>query len=228
MVGAMPDVDSAAPAVIELPSLRAVARHALPGLLESTVGPGVVFYLVLVVWGFRGALLAGLGWSLAAAARRLLRRQGMSALLGLSLVLLAVRTVIAFATGSAFFYFVQPTAATAAVAVVFLVSAAVRRPFIERLAHEFCPLDPEVMSRPFVRRFFLRLSVLWAVVLLVNAGIVLWLLVASSLRAFVVQRTLVTWTLTAGGVVLSTLWFCRTMRGAGLSVRFAAARLSAP
>lgn len=212
---------TAPPAVVELPSPRAMVRHALPGLVESTIGPGVVFYLVLLLAGFHGALLAGLAWAAAAAVRRLARRERLSALLWLSLVLLAVRTAIAFATGSAFFYFVQPTAATAAVALLFLASAAVRRPFIERLAHDFCPLDPEVMGRPFVRRFFLRLSVLWAVVLLVNAGMVLWLLLASSLKAFVLERTLVTWTLTGGGIALSTLWFVRTMAGAGLAVRFA-------
>ena len=59
-------------------------------------------------------------------------------------------------------------------------------------------------------------------VLLVNSGFVLWLLLASSLHAFVIERTLVTWVLMGGGIVLSTLWFVRTMRRAGIAVRFGA------
>ena len=56
--------------------------------------------------------------------------------------------------------------------------------------------------------------------LLVNAGFVLWLLVASSLHAFVIERTAVTWALTGGGIAFSTLWFVRMMRKAGVTVRF--------
>jgi uncharacterized membrane protein len=170
--------------------------------------------------GFRGALIVALVWSYAAAGRRLVRRQRVPALLVLGLGLLTARSVIAFLTNSAFLYFVQPTAGALMVAILFLVTALANRPFIERLAHDFCPLDEELMARPHVRRFFVRLSFLWSVVLLVNAGFVLWLLVASSLHAFVIERTLVTWTLTGCGIALSTLWFMRTMRRSGISVRF--------
>jgi uncharacterized membrane protein len=195
-------------------------RHALPSLLEGSIGPAALFYVTLLLIGFRGALIVALVWSYAAAGRRLVRRQRVPALLVLGLGLLTARSVIAFLTNSAFLYFVQPTAGTLMVAILFLVTALANRPFIERLAHDFCPLDEELMARPHVRRFFVRLSFLWSVVLLVNAGFVLWLLVASSLHAFVIERTLVTWTLTGCGIALSTLWFMRTMRRSGISVRF--------
>ena len=214
--------------VLHLPSPRAFLRHALPSLVESTIGPGVLFYVVLVTAGFRGALIAAVGWAYLAAARRVYRRERISGMLLLSLVLVSMRTAVAFATGSAFVYFVQPTAGTFLVAVLFLVTAMARRPLIERLAHDFCPIDPAIMKSEFLRRFFLRVSLLWAVVLTTNAGFVMFLLLRTSLRAFVIERTVASSVLIAGGVVLSVLWFVRAMRGHGIAVRFSGALQAAP
>jgi hypothetical protein len=208
---------------LHLPSPRAFVRHALPALIESTIGPGALFYLVLVTAGFHGAVLAALGWSYLAAARRLYRRERLPGLLVLGIVLVSIRTFAAFATGSAFVYFIQPTMGTFVVAVVFLVTAVAGRPLVERLAHDFCPLDPELMKRPFLRKFFLRVSWLWSVVLTTNAAFVLLLLLRTSVRAFVVERALVSTALTAGGIVLSVLWFVRAMRQHGIVVRFSGA-----
>jgi hypothetical protein len=206
--------------VLHLPSPLASLRHSLPALLEGVVGPFVVFYIVLLVWGFKGALIGGLAWSYAAIGTRLVRRQRPSATLLLGSVLLTARTVVSFITGSALLYFAQPTAGTCLVALLFLGSALLRKPFIERLARDFCPLDPAVVARPAVRRFFIRISLLWAVVLMSNAAFVLWLLFTSSLHAFVVERTAVSWTLTLAGTALSVAWFVRTMRRDGIAVRF--------
>ena len=206
--------------ILHLPSWRAMLRHALPSLIESTIGPGLLFYVVLLTSGFRGAVIAALVWSVLAALRRVVRRERLPAILVLSLGLLVMRTVVAYATGSAFLYFIQPTASTFLVAALFLVSVVFRRPLAERFAHDFCPLDPDVLVRPFVRRFFLRVSLLWGVVLATQAGFVLWLLFVSSLRAFVVERQVVSGVLTAIGVAVSVVWFIRVMRRAGVSVRF--------
>jgi hypothetical protein len=209
--------------ILRLPSLRAVVRHATPALLESTIVPGALFYLVLLLDGFHGALIAALAWSFLALGRRLVGGHKVPAVLVLSVVLVSARTLVAYVTGSAFLYFVQPTASTFLVAILFLVTAVARRPIIEKLARDFCPLDPEMFARPFVRRFFMRLSLLWFVVLATQAGFIMWLLLESSVRTFVVERSLVSAVLTVGGIVLSTLWFVRVMRGAGLTVRFSGA-----
>jgi hypothetical protein len=214
--------------VLHLPSPRAFVRHALPSLVESTIGPAALFYVVLVTAGFKGALIAAVGWSYLAVFRRVLRRERVSGMLLLGLVLVSMRTAIAFATGSAFIYFIQPTMGTFLVAILFLVTALARRPLIERLAHDFCPFDPEFMKSEFLRRFFLRVSLLWAVVLTTNAGFVLMLLLRSSLKAFVIERTVATTVLTVGGVVLSVLWFVRSMKKHGIAVRFSSAFHLAP
>ena len=118
-----------------------------------------------------------------------------------------------YVTGSAFLYFVQPTASTFLVAMLFLVTAVARRPIIEKLARDFCPLDPEMFARPLVRRFFLRLSLLWFVVLATQAGFIMWLLLESSVRTFVVERSLVSAVLTVGGSCSPPCGSCASCAG---------------
>jgi hypothetical protein len=179
-----------------------------------------LFYLCLVTVGMRGALIAALGWSYAALLKRLVRRQVIPGVLLMGCAVLTVRTAIAFVTGSAFLYFMQPVAATAAVGVAFLVSALTRRPLIDRLARDFCPLEPEMLTHPVTRRVFRQLSLLWAAVMLANAGVVTWLLLRSSLASFVVERTALSWSLTLAAIAVSTWHFTRSMRRRGIRLRW--------
>lgn len=206
-----------------LPRPRKALLHALPVVLEGVIGPLVLFYLLLVLTGFRGALIAALTWSYLALGRRLLRGERVSMLLLFGTILITMRTVIAFVTGSAFLYFAQPTAGTVVISLALLVSALLGRPFTQRFAHDFCPMDPAMMSRPLVRRFFIRISVLWATVLMLNAGLVFWLLVSSSLRSFVLERSAVTYGLTALAVFFSITRFMTMMRQDGITVEWASA-----
>jgi hypothetical protein len=210
--------------VLHLGSFRAHARHAVLPLMEGVIGPFLVFYLVLLLAGFRGACIAALVWSYGAVARRLVTHERIPGILLVGTLLFTLRTAVALGTSSSFLYFVQPTASTYLVALVFLVSAAAGHPLIQRFAVDFCPLDPELMRRPFVKRFFVQISLLWAFVLFTNASFVLWLLLTSSLKAFVVERTLVGAVLTVGGIVASTAWFCRVMQLNGVTVRFGGMR----
>ncbi len=69
-----------------------------------------------------------------------------------------------------------------------------------------------------MHQFFVRVSYLWAATLLVNSGVVLYLLLNSSLRAFVVERSVVSWGTTAIAITLSILGFIRTLRNDGVHV----------
>jgi intracellular septation protein A len=206
--------------VLHLGSIRAHLRHAAVPVLEGVIGPFVAFYLVLVAGGFQGACIAAFAWSCLALARRIVRRERISGTLLIGTGLTGLRTVTGLVSHSAFLYFLQPTAGTYLIALAFLVSALLRRPLTERLAHDYCPIDQELAARPFVRQFFVRISLLWGIVMLANASFVLWLLFTSSLRAFVVERTAVSWVLTGAGIVVSTFWFRRAMRRQGITVRF--------
>ncbi len=205
---------------VHMPEPRAALFHAVPVVIEGALAPMALFYLSLLLGGFRVALVSALCWSYLATARRALRGERISTLLILGTVLITLRTAVAFVTGSAFVYFAQPLAGSVVIAVVLLASAACRRPFTQRFAHDFCPLDPDLLAEPRVQQFFVRISLVWAAVLLVNTGVVVWLLLTSSVRAFVLERTAVTWSLTAAAIFFSVYGFVVTMRRDGRRVQW--------
>jgi hypothetical protein len=209
--------------ILKMPAPSAALRHAIPIVLEGVVAPLALFYLVLSVSGFRGALLAALAWSFVAMGHRLYKGERVSMLLLLGTLLLTLRTTISFITGSAFIYFVQPMAGSVIISFVLFGSALVGRPFTQRFAGDFCPIDPDLLARPLVQRFFVRISVLWASVLLINAAFVLWLLVVSPLHAFVLERAAVTYTMTACAIYFSITQFVVMMRGDGITVEWGTA-----
>ncbi|HYV59528.1 MAG TPA: VC0807 family protein [Acidimicrobiia bacterium] len=200
----------------EMPRLRTLARHAAPHVIEGTVVPLALFLLTLHFLGVWGAVLIGLGWTYIAVARRLVMRQRIPGILLLTAATLTARTVVAMASGSVVVYFLQPTLGTALVAAAFLLSVPLGRPLAERLARDFCPIPSGVLAHAPVRRFFLQISLLWAFTQLANATVTLWLLLSQSLATFLVAKTLVSWGLTGGAIVVSTLWFRRSMRRHGI------------
>ncbi|HMF04578.1 MAG TPA: VC0807 family protein [Acidimicrobiia bacterium] len=200
----------------EIPRLRTLARHAAPHVVEGTIVPLALFLLTLRFLGVWGAVLIGLGWTYAAVARRLVMGQRVPGILVLTAVTLTARTIIAMVSGSVVVYFLQPTLGTALVAGAFLLSVPLGRPLAERLARDFCPIPSGVLAHAPVRRFFLQISLLWAFTQLANATVTLWLLLSQSLATFLVARTLVSWGLTGGAIVVSTLWFRRSMRRHGI------------
>lgn len=200
----------------ELPRVRVVARHALPNIVEGSIIPVALFLLMLNLLGIWGAMLAGLGWSYTAVGRRLITRRPVPGVLILGAVTLTARSALAFGTGSSFVYFLQPTLGTALVATAFLLSVPLGRPLAQRLAIDFCPIPPEVMANRHVRNFFLRISLLWGLTGLLNASVALWLQLNQSVGTFVLVNKLSSATLTLSTVVVSVLWFKRSMTRHGI------------
>jgi intracellular septation protein A len=192
-----------------IPRLTALARHATPHILEATLIPLALFYGGLQLVGLWGALIAALLWSYSSLLRRLLMRRRVPGMLLLGIVGLTARTGLALATGSAFLYFLQPTLGTGLVATIFIGSTVLGRPLAMKLANDFMPLPDSLLAHAGVRRFFHRISLLWAGVFLANAGISLWLLVSQSLATFLWTRTLASAVLTVGAVAISTMAFRR-------------------
>jgi len=206
--------------VLQLPAPRAALLHSIPTVLEGVVAPAAVFYVVLVLGGFRAALVAAFVCSMAALARRVVRRDRVSTVLAVGAVLLALRTAFSLVTKSPTLYFVPPMASSVVASVVLIGSAVVRRPLTQRFAEDFCPWDPRLLRRPRVQQFFVRISVMWAAVLLANTGLVLWLLLSTSLKSFVLERTAITWGSTIGAIACSIFGFTYTMRRDGIAVRW--------
>lgn len=195
-----------------LPPLRGLARHALPRLIEGTLAPIAIFYVAYLVLGLWGGLVAGLAWGYGALGWRLARGLPVSGLLVLSTLALTVRTAIALATSSVFVYFLQPTLGTFATAVAFLASVLIGRPLTERLSADLVVLPEEVTAHPAVRRLHRRLTVLWALVFVVNGAIALWFLTSASVGTFLVGKTLSSGAAMLGAVGVSVVWFRRCIR----------------
>jgi hypothetical protein len=191
-------------------------KHALPHLIEATVIPAAVFLVFLHLWGFTFAALAALIWAYAALGRRAALGQPIPMLLILSSLGLTVRTVVAIASGSAFIYFLQPVIIAGAIGLMFLLSTLTRRPLVHRMAGDFCPLPPGVTGRAGIRRLFLGLTFLWAVVNLGNAAFTYWLLMSQSTAVFVALRGITGIVLTATAIAVTVTWSWRVARQEGL------------
>lgn len=206
--------------VIELPPWRDLVRRTARTVVEATLVPMGLFYLFLATVGIRWGMISGLGWFCMAILGRRMSGQRISGLLMLATVLLACRTAIGFVTGSAFIYFLQPTLGTFVVSGLFLISVPMGHPLAERLAHDFCPLPATLTANVHMRRFFLRISLLWAITYLVNGVTMIYLLSTKSLTAYLMLRSVVSLTLTVSAVTLSSLYFFRSLRNEGLVLRW--------
>jgi hypothetical protein len=199
---------------LETPRLRSLARQGLPAIIEGTIMPLAIFYAALWGLGMWGALIAALTWSYFAIARRIVTKQPIPGLVLLSALALTFRTVLALATGSVFVYFLQPSLATALLGFAFLASMSTDQPLIQRLARDFLPVSPDFFTNPFVRHFFMRISLLWAMVMLANAGVTTWMLFQLPVSLFVVSKTVASVVMTGVAIAYSVIWFRRLLSGA--------------
>ncbi len=208
---------------IHLPSFRSMVRHAGVALLESALVPLALFWLFLDVVGFDAGVYAALAWSACAIGVRLVRRSPVPAVLLLTTALLVVRTVIGLATGSAFLYFLQPTAQNFAFAFALLATLGLDRPLLAKLADDFCAFPVGLTGHPHVKRFFRRVSLLWAGVFIVNGGMTLAVLATQALRDYLVVSTAGSYSLVAAGIGLSLWWFRRSLARHGIRLRLGVA-----
>ena len=208
---------------VEIPRLFTLARHAGHQILEATLIPLVLFYGALSVVGIWGALIVALAWSYTAIARRLLTGQRVPGILVLGAFGITARTVLAFATGSVFVYFLQPTLTTAGIAGLFLLSLPTGRPLAQRLAADFCPLSSGFLAHPPVQKFFSRLTVLWGGVQLANAAVTIGLLLSQPVHTYLWAKSIASLVLTGTAIGVSTVWFKCSMRRHGIRVVHAVA-----
>jgi hypothetical protein len=186
-------------------------RHALPNFIEGVIAPVAVFYAALVLLGFHGALIAAVGWVYTGVLWRVVRRRPVSGTLMLAAVGVTIRAVLAAATGSVVVYFLQPTLGTLLVSMSFLCSVPLRRPLAQKIATDMVPMPDAFLEHDRVRQFFLRISLLWSLVFLVNSLISLWLLLHQSIGFFLWVRTSIVAVLGAAAVAVSVLGFRRLL-----------------
>jgi hypothetical protein len=203
------------PPAVSVPGLAALARQAAPRLLESVVVPLTVFYTALRVIGLTGALAATLACVYGAAAWRLLRRHRVSATMILAMIAATARAAVALWSGSAVIYFLQPELGTICISMAFLASAWLRRPLVRKLVLDYIHLPEVVIKHIRVRRFFVRLTVGWALVLLFNASLSIWLLLHQSIGTYLLVRPLAVTVISCVAFAASVAAFRRVLRRLG-------------
>ncbi|QYN18163.1 DUF3159 domain-containing protein [Amycolatopsis sp. DSM 110486] len=206
---------------VDLPSFRNLVVGGGRHLLESTLVPAGLFYLLLTLVSFDSGVIAALCWSVVVIVTRLVMRKPVPAVLWLTSALLIVRTALGLATGSAFLYFLQPTLQNFVIASLFLVSAPFNKPLLARLAGDFCSFPDTLSGHPGMRRFFQRVSVLWALVFAVNGSVTLVMLAKATVGNFLMVSTAGSYSLVALAIVGSLLWFRRSLRSEGIVLRMA-------
>ncbi|MEQ4208523.1 VC0807 family protein [Actinopolymorpha sp. B17G11] len=201
--------------IIAMPDRMRLLRDVAGHVGESMIIPLALFYGILVSVGLQYALIGALSWAYLAVAVRLVQGGRPPALLLATAALATLQAGLTTAAGSPVVFLLQPTAATYLFAVALLITVPLDRPLIQRLAHDFCPLPPEVVSSAPLRRFFQRLSLLWASVLLINASVTLGLLLTTPTTWSVPVATAASLPVAAVGMFMSYAWFRSTLRAGG-------------
>lgn len=196
----------------ELPRVRALLMHALPRFIEGVIAPIAVFYAALVLLGLNGALVAAVAWVYGGIVWRCVRGHGVPGMLILAALGVTVRAGLAAATHSAVVYFLQPTLGTLVVSMSFLASVPLGRPLAKKLARDMAPIPEAFLKHARVHQFFLRISLLWSMVLFTNVLISLWMLFNESLGMYLWVRTGLVAGLGAVGVGVSVWGFKRCVR----------------
>jgi intracellular septation protein A len=186
-----------------MPGARAIARHALPNVVVSTLIPTALFYVGWYGQGRSTAFALALGWALTLVGWRSVRRQRIPAMLVMTTVLLVLRTALGLMSGSTRVYFMQPVVTACVIGVMFLVSVAAGRPLISKLAADVFPLPAELAERDEMRLHFRKLSFLWAGVYFVNAAVTLLLLLNLPVSAFVATHSFVGLAIMWSGVAMT-------------------------
>jgi hypothetical protein len=199
-----------------LPRLTSLARQAVPKLLEAVVAPLAVFYLAMVVLGLEWALILTCAWVYGGVAWRLIRRIPVPATMLLAAAAITLRTVVGLWTGTWMWYFIQPELGTICISMAFLASVRLNRPLVQKLTLDYIHLPSAVLKHERIRRFFARITLLWAFVLLMNSTLSIALAVheyvAGSLGGFMVLRTSAVAVISGLAIAFSVFAFKRVLR----------------
>jgi hypothetical protein len=205
---------------LDLPRPIQLARTTGWNLAESFGLPLGAYALVASLYGRNLGVLAMLGAVWITAVVRKVATGSVPALLAIALIVLTVQAVVAIATGNVLIFLVHFPIANLALSIVFARSARGHSPLAERLAAEVIGLRCPALYRPRLRRFFQRVTMLWAGVFLLLAIILAALLVAVPAVTYVPIWAGVTIVLIAVGVGVSARWLRSELRKLGIGLRF--------
>ena len=199
-----------------MPPLKTMLHGIGSQIIEGTLVPALIFWSMLHLTGLVWALFAGLAWCYLAIARRWIRGVALPAVLVVGALLFTTRTGVALAFHSTFVYLLTPTINAFVLAAAFAGSALLRRPLTERFARDFVGLPAHVTGLAKVRQALRRLSLVWALVNIINGGVALQLLVADHYDAVMLARSVMAPVLSAFAVACCILMGRRALRAEGI------------
>lgn len=206
---------AALPPISKVAVFVSVVRRSGPHLIEASLIPTALFYTAMTLAGLGTAYAVALVWLYASVGLRLSRGRAIPPLLVLGVIGMTVKTGVAVASGSSFFYFAQPIATSVVMGTVFLGSIALGRPMIEKLALEFWPLTDEMLANPAVARLLRNLTFLWAGVNLFIAATNMTLLLSVSLPTYVAVKQVASLGITGLAIAVTIEMAVRTGRREG-------------
>lgn len=201
---------------VVMPPLRSMLGRISLQVIEGTLVPALIFWAVLHLSGLVWALFAALAWCYLAIVRRWVRGTALPTVLVLGALLFTTRTGVALAFHSTFVYLLTPTVNAFLLAAVFAGSALTRTPLTERFARDFIGLPAHVTALVKVQRALRHLSLVWALVNLVNGAVALQLLFADRYDAVLLARSVMTPVLSAVAVACCVLMGRRALRAEGI------------
>jgi hypothetical protein len=181
----------------------------LPGVLREGFLPLGAFYAGLELWG----LVAGIVASALASMLIYLyeRSRGRDALLvRLSLLFVAVQSIVGLVANSATVYLAQPVLLAAAWGLAFIVSVVVGRPLAGALACAWYPFPQWLRESPDFKRVYTVESLVWGAYFLGRSALRLAILLQGSIGGFLA----ITFVTGAPVTILLLAWSIRyAMRG---------------
>ncbi|WP_250563442.1 DUF3159 domain-containing protein [Sphaerisporangium fuscum] len=192
--------------------MTALLKQAVPKVLEGVVAPLAVFYAALAVLGLDGALITAVAWVYAGVLWRVVRRRPVPGTMVLAAIAITARAALGWWTGSAVVYFLQPELGTICISMAFLASVRLNRPLVQKLTLDYIHLPSALLRHERMRRFFARITLLWAFVLLANSTVSIWLLLHQSIGTYLLVRTSVVAAISCAAVGVSIYAFRRVLR----------------
>lgn len=175
--------------VAPAPTLASVARRiGWRGVTDGVV-PVALFLALDAAHSLVLGMAAATTWTVLLSLWRVATGRRTGVLIWVATGYALLRGAAGVLTGSAVVFFGPGIAQTALIGLLFLLSAAVRRPVVARIADVVYPFSPVVKEHPAYRRVFTRLTLLWGGWLVVRAGLDVWLLLTVDPSVFVLVRS---------------------------------------
>jgi uncharacterized membrane protein len=211
------------PENMELPRPRKLLRTVGLSLTEAIGFPIAAYAIGGWLGGRDAGLLAGLGAICITAVIRRLATGSVPGLVTIMVIVLAVQTAAAIATGNLWIFLVHFPIANLCLFIVFARTARGPDPLCARLAAEMVGLQQPAARQPGLHRFFQRVTVLWAGVFLLLAASMAVFLETESTATFLLLSAVDTVALIAAGTGASVLWIRSVLRRLGIRVRYTSA-----